>query len=371
MTDPSTSIIKTVPAAAALRASAQFNPLRYLRKTVSRQTGEPVLKLDLRYKRAWFRMTCPDGRMLLNPLRITDQMAMFEAKIYLHKDDPSPIATFTSNMLAKNVPGGRYIQAAQDEALNEALDNAGFGVQLTDLTGDEGNSGFGSEIPLSQIMALIGEVEQPTRAERTVNPNPPQTPKSTDVQAAPAPVSDNLKRKEPEEPVEGIPQEVVNPTLTPSPPPETVAPSDVPPANQEELKKAEAVQEPVNETASILRMFGGGTADDCKRDEVPETPTEETADAEVAPQPGEKPTDEKPSFTDDMPVDEILKHMTVDDARELLVTFGACKGWTLGEVMKRRPSSLRFFIYTAKEAGNVLKAASSLFLSELTANRSA
>lgn len=49
MTDPSTSIIKTVPAAAALRASAQFNPLRYLRKTVSRQTGEPVLKLDLRY----------------------------------------------------------------------------------------------------------------------------------------------------------------------------------------------------------------------------------------------------------------------------------------------------------------------------------
>lgn len=35
------SIIKTVPAAEALRKVPQFNPLRYLRQATSRKTGEP------------------------------------------------------------------------------------------------------------------------------------------------------------------------------------------------------------------------------------------------------------------------------------------------------------------------------------------
>ena len=127
------SIIKTVPAAEALRKVPQFNPLRYLRQATSRKTGEPVLKLDLRFKKMWFRLACADGRMVLTPMRITDSMAIFEAQVYLHGDDPKPIANFVSTMYAADVPGGRYIQAAQDEALNEALDNAGFGIQLSDL----------------------------------------------------------------------------------------------------------------------------------------------------------------------------------------------------------------------------------------------
>ena len=81
------SIIKTVPAAEALRKVPQFNPLRYLRQTTSRKTGEPVLKLDLRFKKMWFRLACADGRMVLTPMRITDSMAIFEAQVYLHRDD--------------------------------------------------------------------------------------------------------------------------------------------------------------------------------------------------------------------------------------------------------------------------------------------
>ena len=100
------SIIKTVPAAEALRKVPQFNPLRYLRQTTSRKTGEPVLKLDLRFKKMWFRLACSDGRMVLNPMRITDTMAIFEAQVYLHRDDSRPITNFISTMYAKNVPAG-------------------------------------------------------------------------------------------------------------------------------------------------------------------------------------------------------------------------------------------------------------------------
>ena len=55
--------------------------------------------------------------------------------------------------MARNVPGGLYIRAAQDEALNEALNNAGFGIQLCDVAQVSDGSSFGSEIPLSQVEA--------------------------------------------------------------------------------------------------------------------------------------------------------------------------------------------------------------------------
>lgn len=52
-----------------LRKVPGFDPMKLLRKTISIKTGHPVWKLDLRYKRLWFRLACPNGRMLLKPLR--------------------------------------------------------------------------------------------------------------------------------------------------------------------------------------------------------------------------------------------------------------------------------------------------------------
>lgn len=150
MNEKKKSLLTTVPAARELRKVPGFDPLKYLR-TVTRD-GEKVLKLDLCYKKLWFRLACPNGRMYLNPLRITDQMAIFEARLYANREDnASLLASFTSTQMARNVPGGLYIRAAQDEALNEALDNAGFGIQLCDVAQVSDGSGFGSEVPLSQV----------------------------------------------------------------------------------------------------------------------------------------------------------------------------------------------------------------------------
>ena len=150
MNEKKNSMLATVPAARELRKVPGFDPLKYLR-TVTRD-GEKVLKLDLCYKKLWFRLACPNGRMYLNPLRITDQMAIFEARLYANKEDnASFLASFTSTQMARNVPGGLYIRAAQDEALNEALDNAGFGIQLCDVAQVSDGNGFGSEVPLSQV----------------------------------------------------------------------------------------------------------------------------------------------------------------------------------------------------------------------------
>ena len=138
------TIMKAVPTAAELWKVAGFNPLTYLRPEVSKATGEKGLKLGLPYKKLWFRLACPRGRMTLNPLRITDQMAIFEARLYAEQGDDSMLANFISTKHAKDVPGGRYIRDAQDEAMNEALDNAGFVIQLCDIDPTYAGREYGS-----------------------------------------------------------------------------------------------------------------------------------------------------------------------------------------------------------------------------------
>ena len=163
-----------------LRKVPGFDPMKLLRKTISVKTGHPVWKLDLRYKRLWFRLACPNGRMLLKPLRISDQLAIIEAQVYFSKDDPVPAASFTSEQRRENVPGGEFLRAAQEDALNMALENAGFGIQFCDVSRDYGGELFGSEVPV-QAEAAVVETKT-TIVEETVA----ETPQTMDTDSAPA-----------------------------------------------------------------------------------------------------------------------------------------------------------------------------------------
>lgn len=169
-----------------LRKVPGFDPMKLLRKTISVKTGHPVWKLDLRYKRLWFRLACPNGRMLLKPLRISDQLAIIEAQVYFDKDDPVPAASFTSEQRRENVPGGEFLRAAQEDALNMALENAGFGIQFCDVSRDYGGELFGSEMPIQTeaAEAAVEETEEPITpiVEETVA----ETAPTMDTDSAPA-----------------------------------------------------------------------------------------------------------------------------------------------------------------------------------------
>lgn len=367
MTKQTDSIIRTVPAAAELRKVPGFDPLRYLRRATSMKSGEPVLKLDLPYKKLWFRLACPNSRTFLKPLRITDQMAIFEAQLFLDRSDPEPIANFTSTMMARDVPGGRYIQAAQDEALNEALDNAGFGIQLADLVEASSGSGYGSEIPLVQVEAAVGGVKQPAPVEREETPAPAAVPEAP-PQATPTPVELVSAPPTAEIPVQGQsepPAEAVTTPPTAETPVE--AAPDVPEKTPAEEIPATA-EAPKNETADVLHLLGG-----IPQAAAPEVSAESQAvPAAEAPQP--EPAAEESAivpitYTEDMSVDEIRERITVEQAMAVTVDFGTCKGWTLGQVLDRRPSSLRFYVFAAKEASNILKAAASLLLDGMTQSK--
>ena len=76
---------ESIPAVAELNRVPGFEPFKLLRRIVSPEEGKVALQLDLRFKKLWFRLAHPKGRIRLNPLRITEQMAIFEAQVYLDR----------------------------------------------------------------------------------------------------------------------------------------------------------------------------------------------------------------------------------------------------------------------------------------------
>lgn len=419
MNESSNSVIKTVPAAGALHSVPMFDPLKLLQMTTSVRTGEKVLRLDLSYKKMWFLLVHPRGRMLTNILRITDQMAIFQAQLFADRDDDTVLAQYTS-CHTRRESGPQYIRNAQNEALNEALDNAGFGIQLSDLVEHDDN-GYGSEVLLSQVEALLRSQEQtehtePTaskQAESSAHPAPTQaadqTPPHTQEQVQePTP---QQKKPTPAQKtsaaLSGKPAELADTIVEAAPaqviePPQADSTSDAETSVNNPEPVEEAVREPSEgpgtndsassastETASVLQMLGGipvaaggPTSDQNGKAKATERPTvvafpqiEEStqaveAEEQSAPQDTAEPAaGATVSYTEDMTVDEIRARMTIEQAKALTVSFGPNKGWTLGQVQDRRPSSLKFYALVSPDASNAIKAGSFLLLDELAQAR--
>ena len=346
----------TQEAARTVRApqrASGFDPMKYARK-VTNKAGEKVLTLDLKHKKAWFRMACPNGGMVLNPLRVTDQMAIFEARLFADTDDRNPLASFTATRTADKDTGKQYIRAAQEDALNEALENAGFGLPLIPVSNDSGQkpvtpAGQMEARPESAVGGKPAEtppVAEPKQAAADVRtaPNeapPVQQPKSADTTAPrPAPVSPPPREADTTRPAPVAPQPrrdagtvLGAPAVVDIATARSSAGEMVPPAAQQA------------QTATV-----GQTATDTASER--DTPAPTVEDAPV-------------TYTADMTVEEIRQRMTLEQAKKIKVQDGTCKGWTLEQVARDRPPSLKGLKFTAPFADNVLKAAASIVLDDL------
>lgn len=72
--------------------------------------------------------------------------------------------------------------------------------------------------------------------------------------------------------------------------------------------------------------------------------------------------EEKVELNKDMPIEELLKRMTVDYAKSIVVEVGYDKGKTLGSIMQTKPKSIVF--HSTYEKNNNLVRAGALFLIE-------
>ena len=82
---------------------------------------------------------------------------------------------------------------------------------------------------------------------------------------------------------------------------------------------------------------------------------EETADTDTA----------APTYSSDMPVDEICSMMTYEEAGNVIVPLGTCKGWAMSQVADRRPASLKWYINGYSGNDNILRAAATIMQASL------
>lgn len=342
MKEKQVPMMKSNAAVAELNKVAGFDPVKLLNSVLSKKQPDEAeaARLNLRFKKLWFRLAYPQGRIRLSALRLTDQLAIIEAKIFFHKDDPEPMANFVAERRAQDTP--LYIQAAQYEAQDNVLTDAGFGIQLCDVCQTTGEEAY---IPRGP--APVGIEETPS-AQATEEPAPEITA-DTPV-TPPAPAAD-------------IPPEVQDTGAGEKP-------SDAAPGETDavvETVETDGQQPPAEDTPPELPAETP-PAPETRADTV--SGSVQSAEPPAAAQ-EEPPARETGGYSPSMTVDEITARMTVEEALAIIADVGMCRGQTLAQIADRRPASLRWYMVGCKEASNVLKAGAQLVLESLSMPKSA
>jgi len=286
------TLFNAVPGVSALNKTPLFDPRKYLKMIVNKETGEVTYDIELKNKKLWFRTVYPTGRLIPTALQITDSIAVIECFVFFGKDDTEPAAGFIART-AKETHGAAFIQTAQYIAENEALSAAGFGCQFNDLRED--------------VNAALVEVKNIPVATDTA----PPVEKQEDV-----PEKNNAAEME------------------------IVTAEKAVPAGQ----PADTAEVLPNESAEIIATETIHAEPDAA--EIPAT--------EIIPS----------RFAPDMTVEAILADMTREEAEAVVVDTGTCKGWTLAEVLERRPVSLKWYVIGYNGDNNILRAGAKLLLGE-------
>ena len=157
--DFAVTMYESDPMVAALNMVPGFDPLKLMGRKRTAGAEKDEESLDFRYKKLWFRLAHRTGRIRLNRLSITEQLAIIEAQVYLELTDANPVSSFTA-ACTREEGGDKYIESAQIRAMDQALTDAGFGLQFVPApVGNMGNTAPQAAGPVANVQ--MPKVPQP------------------------------------------------------------------------------------------------------------------------------------------------------------------------------------------------------------------
>lgn len=148
-------------AVAALNRVEGFEPLEFAR-TIKQEDQEDQLYLDVKYRKLWFRLANPLGRISSHIVWFNENVALAEAKIYLNYTDAPEnyIANAFSMKFRSEDPkfGDKFLEMAETAAVGRALSDAGYGVQFADVgeSNDPAQVDAGIHVPMQYPEAAAG-----------------------------------------------------------------------------------------------------------------------------------------------------------------------------------------------------------------------
>ena len=316
-------------AVAALHRVEGFDPRKFMR-LIQKEDQVARYYLDVAYRKLWFRLCYPEGKIVKTIRSITEKMAIVEAKVYLNKNDPDdsyvanaylnkndPDDSYVANAFAQKYRlddseiGQKYVELAETAAVGRALSDAGFGLQFADR-------------------------------EKEMDPEVTEAPIDEEVMAGTPICPENI----PEEIFDSNIGETLMEDMIPGqcgiedyiPMPEDIMQTATPSQDVAEVPKAtpQSVKKPA------------------------QTPQEQFMQKSVAPEVAV-------SITRDMPVDEIYGKLTRDVAVKVVVSAGCYKGKTLGQIAMEKPGSLQWYVDSYKGPDNLLRAAAKYLMDQALA----
>ncbi len=327
------TMYEAVPAVEELNKVPGFDPLKFLRRT------KDSIKLDLPYQKLWFRMAHPNGRMRVTALRITEQMAIFEARVFLDRGDIEP---FSMSVAQQQIQDSRdFVRSAQNEALSQALTDAGFGIQL-----------------ISADAQATAAQEKADGAEKRTTAAAPIQAEHTAPTLKPASAP-----QKPAAPYVGeFPEKGLKTQQRASVAPETAV--TAPPVGpvEQRLPVEPVKEEKVVPTDTVMAAAEPGAVEQTDELLLPAQKAETLIESQSNNAPAQK---EVPAYTQNTPVEELLQVMTLEQARQVVVDDGICRGMTIAQVAEKRPVNLRFYLIPGKSKNNLVRAAAQLVLDSL------
>ena len=345
-----------------------FDPRKFMR-TLTGDDGTTKQYLDVVYRKLWFRLKNPDGKIVKKILKLTDQTAIVEARVYLRKDDAEE--SYIASALAQKYFeresqfGPKYVELAETAAVGRALADAGYGLQFADLEG---------EIDPNVVDAPLG-IPMGGGSGQNGNPNGGMMAGDTGMQGtyqnqAPPqgqPVQNQYSNHSPaqnQQPVQNrqqatAPNQRASAGQAAQGQTSGMQANASVPAGTSPMDGQFGMQETASMAYGMPPAFGGGMPA-----QAPPAANQNIAD--IQNQTGRQSAPNAPVFKSDMPVEQIYAQMTYPVAAAVVIPIGYNHGKTLGQVAVEKPKDLQWYVNEYKGPDNILRAAARYLIDKAT-----
>lgn len=360
-------------AVAALNRVEGFNPME-LARTLTKEGQEDQLYLDVKYRKLWFRLVHPLGKIVSSIRSFTENMAIVEARIYLDKCDAEEnyIANAFSQKFRTNDPnfGDKFLEMAETAAVGRALSDAGFGLQFADV-GEENDPmqvDAGIQIPGIAAQSQVQGNYTP-QGGKLWNPQ-----MQSGMQGSSIPHNDPQYGQNPQPDMTGIPQ--MQPAVTENQgipaaaqnqgnqsqtmPQGTANPQSSVPAQsnpmmnqfyQQAQEKGTTIgQNPVG-APQMQNSFGNQNQ---QAGLMPQMQGNSQSSNQYSP---------AASLDESLPVEELVQRMTYEQATQVVINGnGKFGGKTMGQVAVENPKNLEWFAQSYSGKNHLIPAAARVLL---------
>ena len=359
-------------AVAALNRVEGFNPME-LARTLTKEGQEDQLYLDVKYRKLWFRLVYPLGKIVSSIRSFTENMAIVEARIYLDKCDAEEnyVANAFSQRFRTNDPnfGDKFLEMAETAAVGRALSDAGFGLQFVDV-GEENDPmqvDAGIQMPSMTAQSQVQGNDipqggmpwnpqmQPSMQGNNISPanqygqniqpgmtgNPQMQPAMTENQGMQATAQNQGNQSQ------TMPQGTANPQSS-------VPTQSNPMMNQfyrQAQEKGTTIGQNPSETPQMQNSFGNQNQ---QAGQMPQMQGNSQASSQYSP---------AASLDESLPVEELVQRMTYEQATQVVINGnGKFGGKTMGQVAVESPKNLEWFAQSYSGKNHLIPAAARVLL---------